>query len=267
MSPAATLEWTQSRLQPVTTAHGDIEVADSWLAIDGTVRALPLHRERFLAAAGTLRDDAEEFFDAAIAALPTSGEWFPRVDARSTDEGTSFFLHIRPAPVRTQSLAVMNLGSPDPRIRPTVKGPSLERLQALRADAKAAHGVDDVIIQDADGHVVEGASTALVWWRGDMLCVTSQDVERVASVTERSVLALATALGTTIYWESVRPDDLDGCEVWALNALHGARIVTAWLNSDGTHGPAMAEEPGRLQQWQTRLEALRKPIGTVTQTA
>ena len=48
----------------------------------------------------------------------------------------------------------------------------------------------------------------------------------------------------------------DGTELWALSALHGIRIVTAWVD-----GPSLAEKPGRLAQWRTRLDALRKPVG------
>jgi hypothetical protein len=40
-----------------------------------------------------------------------------------------------------------------------------------------------------------------------------------------------------------------------LNALHGIRIVTAWVD-----GPATAEQPGRLATWRARLDALRKPL-------
>jgi hypothetical protein len=45
-----------------------------------------------------------------------------------------------------------------------------------------------------------------------------------------------------------------------VNALHGIRIVTEWVD-----GPQLAERPGRLNSWQARLDALRKPIhGQVT---
>jgi branched-subunit amino acid aminotransferase/4-amino-4-deoxychorismate lyase len=74
-------------------------------------------------------------------------------------------------------------------------------------------------------------------------------------VTLRSVLALAAATGVEVIREKSRPDDLEGCEVWALNALHGIRIVTAWVD-----GPATAEEPGRLESWRRRLDALRRPL-------
>ncbi|MDQ1606009.1 MAG: hypothetical protein QOJ18_376, partial [Microbacteriaceae bacterium] len=43
--------------------------------------------------------------------------------------------------------------------------------------------------------------------------------------------------------------------IWAVNALHGIRIVTAWVD-----GPQTAEEPGRLTKWRTLLDRLRKPL-------
>jgi hypothetical protein len=74
-------------------------------------------------------------------------------------------------------------------------------------------------------------------------------------VTLRSVLALAAATGVDVLHDSVSPEALEGCEVWALNALHGIRIVTGWVD-----GPATAELPGRLDAWRARLDALRKPL-------
>src|SRR5690606_26808541 len=139
-------------------------------------------------------------------------------------------------------------------VRPTVKGPSLEALEALRADARA-DGIDDLVILDPLGHIVEGAATAIAWWRGETLCLPAQELERVDSVTARALAALATAAGTPISWETTGPGELDGHEVWALNALHGPRIVTTWRD-----GPAMAEQPGRLATWRARLDALRKPL-------
>jgi hypothetical protein len=53
----------------------------------------------------------------------------------------------------------------------------------------------------------------------------------------------------------VTPAELDGTELWALSALHGIRIVTSWVD-----GPQLAEQPGRLATWRTRLDALRKPL-------
>jgi hypothetical protein len=68
-------------------------------------------------------------------------------------------------------------------------------------------------------------------------------------------VVLATALGVDVRRERVAPGDLDGLEIWALNSLHGIRIVTAWAD-----GPAPAAEPGRLATWRRRLDALRRPL-------
>jgi branched-subunit amino acid aminotransferase/4-amino-4-deoxychorismate lyase len=106
--------------------------------------------------------------------------------------------------------------------------------------------------------VAEGSTTCLAWWRGEVLCLPDAAIPRVDSVTLRSVLALAAATGVEVVEERARPADLEGLEVWALNALHGIRIVTAWVD-----GPATAEEPGRLAAWRARLDALRRPLPTL----
>ena len=74
-------------------------------------------------------------------------------------------------------------------------------------------------------------------------------------VTERALVTAATALGVEVVREHVTPAELDGTEVWALNALHGIRIVTRWVD-----GPAMAELPGHYSLWRRRLGALRRPL-------
>ena len=76
------------------------------------------------------------------------------------------------------------------------------------------------------------------------------------------MLALATATGVDVLHDTVLPGQLDGLEVWALNALHGIRIVTGWVD-----GPATAEQPGRLDAWRARLDALRKPLPELTAPA
>jgi branched-subunit amino acid aminotransferase/4-amino-4-deoxychorismate lyase len=140
-----------------------------------------------------------------------------------------------------------------------VKGPDLERMVRLRTEAQRA-GADEAVLLTREGWVAEGSTTCLVWWRGDALCLPAPEIERIDSVTVRSVVALATALGVDILFETVRPDELDGLEVWALNALHGIRIVTRWLD-----GPATAELPGRLEDWRRRLDALRRPLPAAVQ--
>ncbi len=118
-----------------------------------------------------------------------------------------------------------------------------------------AQGADEAVLLTDDGYVVEGAFSALLWWRGEILCGPPAAFERVDSVTARSVLTLAAALGHDLHEEAVTPAELAGTELWVLSALHGIRIATAWID-----GPELAEQPGRLAAWRARLDRLRRPI-------
>ncbi|AMM21092.1 hypothetical protein AX769_14280 [Frondihabitans sp. PAMC 28766] len=144
--------------------------------------------------------------------------------------------------------------SHDPRRAPLVKGPDLARLDELRTEARGA-GCDEAVILSADGTVVEGNYTSLVWWRGDALCVVADELPRLPGVTEKALVTLAIALGVEILPDEVMPGELEGLEVWALNSLHGIRIATRWEG-----GPDLAEQPGRLRAWRSRLDALRRPL-------
>lgn len=259
MSADAILRWTGAELIAADRSADDspITVADSWLVTDGCVLALDLHRERFLATAPDATDhDARAFFDAALAALPRQGEWFPRVELSGPPGARELLLRVRRAPSLTASVTLTTHHGEDPRHDPSVKGPSLHTLEALRSQAHH-DGADDIVVLDPLGHIVEGGANAIAWWRGDILCMPAEELARVDSVTARALAALAVATGTALSWETTAPEELDGHEIWALNALHGPRIVTRWID-----GPSTAEEPGRLRTWRARLHALRRPLPT-----
>ncbi|QEO09787.1 aminotransferase class IV [Protaetiibacter larvae] len=235
-----------------------IEAADSWLVEDGTVRGLELHRSRFMTSIPRSRArelDLDAFWDAAIAELPRTGSWFPRVELREQLGAPQLLFRLREAPALQRSLILTTHTGRDPRTAPTVKGPDLAAMIRLRTLAQT-HGADEAVIVSPEGWIVEGSTTSICWWRGSTLCIPDRTLPRVDGVTLRTVLALATALGIEISEERTMPDELDELEVWALNALHGIRIVTAWQG-----GPAStAEEPGRLSRWRLRLDALRRPL-------
>ncbi len=254
-----------------------IEAADSWLVTNGTVLALEAHRTRWLASIPRGRYsqlDPQAFWDAALALIPTEGDWFPRVELQSRSGAPLLVLRLRSAPDRARSVILASWHGDDPRIQPTVKGPDLERMLAIRSSVQAV-GAGEAVLLSPDGYVVEGATSALLWWRGEILCgppavgppppvphgpedraaVPPRGFPRVDSVTARSVLTLATALGIDTHEEAVTPAELDGTELWALNALHGIRIVTRWVD-----GPELAEQPGRLATWRKRMDALRRPL-------
>jgi branched-subunit amino acid aminotransferase/4-amino-4-deoxychorismate lyase len=254
MSANAIYRWQKGQLievAPENLATAPITVADSWLVDSGKVLALNLHRQRFMdAVPAFVHDAADDFFAASIAQLPRAGAWFPRVELR----GAEFFLHLRPAPELQRSATLVSYAGDDPRTAPTIKGPDLQAMGAINAGAQA-HGADDAVLLTDEGYVIEGAYSALLWWRGEILCGPPAEFERIDSVTARSVLTLARALELDIHEEAVRPAELDGTELWVLNALHGVRIVPRWID-----GPELAEKPGRLEQWRTRLSALTRTI-------
>ncbi len=264
MSVDSVLHWQAGELLPGEPSESSppvIEAADSWLIEDGRVLALGLHRERFFAAVTERRVpenteplDLEDFWLAAIAALPRTGRWFPRVELRSGDGAAVLVLRIRSAPQRDRAVVVATHEGPDPRTTPRRKGPDLERMLEVR-QAVRPRGAGEAVLTTEEGYVIEGAYSGLLWWRGNILCGPPASFDRVDSVTVRSMLGLAFALGVETHEEAVTPAELAGTELWALSALHGIRIVTGWNG-----GPELAELPGRLALWRARLDALRQPL-------
>lgn len=234
-----------------------IEVADSWLATAGTVLALGLHRERFLGSMPTqtrIATGAEDFWDAALALIPRDGDWFPRVELQRRGDGRLLVFRLRSAPERHNNLVEATWLDGDPRTVPRTKGPDLETMTRVRTAVQARGAAEAVMLTD-DGFVVEDSHSGLLWWRGDILCGPPANLDRVESVTVRSVLTLAAALGVETYEEAVTAAEIADTELWSLNALHGIRIVTRWVD-----GPAVAELPGRLSLWRARMDRLRKPF-------
>jgi branched-subunit amino acid aminotransferase/4-amino-4-deoxychorismate lyase len=260
MSVESIYRWSNGALVPLEycdMTDTSIEVADSWFVTNGTALAIGLHRERFL---GSMSPDAraatnaDEFWSAALALIPREGDWFPRVELQNRSGGLLLVLRLRTAPERAKSVVAATWTGEDPRTQPLIKGPDLAVMMRIRTSVQAA-GAGEAVLLSPDGYIVEGAYTALLWWRGAILCAPPADLQRVDSVTVRSVLALAAALGIETYEEAVTPPEIADTELWALNALHGIRIVTKWVD-----GPQLAELPGRLAQWRARLDALRKPF-------
>ena len=251
MSVQSIFRWRDGALEPLDycdMTDTSVMVADSWRVVEGKTRAIGLHRDRFLTTAGA---DAEAFWDASINAIPEAGDWFPRVEKHSTGR---LVFRLRSTPETSRSAVLATWTGDDPRTQPAVKGPDLESLLRIRTSVQSV-GATEAVITTPDGYVVDGAYSALLWWRGEILCSPPREFERVDSVTSRSVLALATALGLDTHEEAVTPAELDGTELWVMSALHGIRIVTGWVD-----GPELAEKPGRLGAWQARLDALRRAL-------
>ena len=158
--------------------------ADSWLVTEGSTLALDLHRQRFFDAAGALIDDLDRFWSASIAAIPHTGDWFPRIEVQLRGGDAFAVFRLRTAPALSRSVRLASHHGADPRTSPRIKGPDTAALLRIRTEAKAA-GADEAVIISPDGFVVEGAYSAILWWRGDVLCAPSPDLDRVHSVTAR----------------------------------------------------------------------------------
>ena len=248
MSVQSIFRWREGVLEPLDycdMTDTSIVVADSWLVSDGRALGLDLHRERFFATAPAEPD----FWDAAIRAIPRSGDWFPRVEFHSNGR---WVFRLRSAPERSKSAVLATWHGLDPRTEPRVKGPDLHSMLRIRTSVQPA---DEAILLTPEGFIVEGAYSGVVWWRGEILCAPPTEFDRVDSVTARSVLTLATALGLDTLEEAVTPSEIDGTELWVVSALHGIRIATDWID-----GPALAQQPGRLATWRSRLDKLRRPL-------
>jgi branched-subunit amino acid aminotransferase/4-amino-4-deoxychorismate lyase len=99
----------------------------------------------------------------------------------------------------------------------------------MRRNAKM-HGADEAVILDNEGYVLEGALSALVWWRGDTLYSSTEGQPWLPSVTREEVYSIARQMGFETKTEKVRPSDLIGLEIWALSSLQGIRTVKDWVN-------------------------------------
>ena len=250
------------RFELVTEAQQhevQLAVADSWLVENGRARNLDAHFERFgrwVAAvspecAATLPD----FFEAVREQIPKQGRVFPRIEFHAEAPAPNhLFLRLREAPEQLGDIVLWTLPEPDPRQNPTVKGPDLSLGMQMRRNAKM-HGADEAVITNSDGFVLEGALSSLVWWRGDKLYSSPDQLPWLPSITRQEIFAIAQQIGFETSTERVKPADLVGLEIWALSSLQGIRVVSEWIDLGGPVGRAKhAEAFGK------RLRLLSAPI-------
>jgi branched-subunit amino acid aminotransferase/4-amino-4-deoxychorismate lyase len=237
-------------------SDGPLLVADSWLLRDGLVRGLERHRERFLRACGTCDGPPLhrliEFWQDMTAALPRVGEWFPRIELDATSNELRLLL--RHAPPLAADVQVWAVGQPDPRTVPRRKGPDLDSLAQVRKRA-AKHGAEEAVLITSSGAVLEGAHSSLVWWEDDALCLPSPNLPILAGVTTGLIQERAARTGIRVAHRERTLEELDGREVWLVNALHGIRPVTEWTGRPMNAGPAV-----RAVEWRAWLEDIMEPL-------
>jgi branched-subunit amino acid aminotransferase/4-amino-4-deoxychorismate lyase len=183
------LRWTGDGFVPCPD-QGDVRIVDSWLVTDGRARAVDAHLRRFCTSCVALYQvRAEGFARAALARIPVTGRWFPRLELAASGDGKNWLQ------------------------------PDLPYLASLR---DAADGAEPLLVSAA-GHVLEGATTSLLWWRGNTLCAPPASAPILPSVTRALLLDTAAARGIPVRFDLATPDELRALPSWAVNALHGVR--------------------------------------------
>lgn len=239
--------WNGSELVDVTGAPEiPLYVADSYLLDNGSVVAYQQHLDRFSASCefqGLFRP-LYDFLAAVTSALPSEGKLFPRVDLTERGE---LELWLRPAPPLHDTI-ILATASTDPRVEPSIKGPDIPALAALRTQAQTS-GANDAVIVDSQGFVIDGATTCLMWFTDGALNMPPADAVRVASTTVDVLTQIAHSEGIEVRETWATPSQLSGTQLYALNALHGIRAVTSWVD-----GPALEMNAQMLASWRSKYE-------------
>lgn len=225
----------QAELKPLIVSGPEVQlkVADSWLVEDGAVRSLQAHFDRF--ASWVLTEDPTQerllagFFAEVKRLTPREGRWFPRIEYHGEQERNSrLHLRLRPAPEPLQSIVLWQYPNPDPRQSPLIKGPDLSLCQQLRRHANM-NGAGEAVITDSKGFVAEGALSALVWWRGSVLCSSDDQTNWLPSITRQEVFQIAEQMDIATGLENIKPEELVKFPIWALSSLNGIVPVSSWV--------------------------------------
>ncbi|MFI9586644.1 aminotransferase class IV [Streptomyces sp. NPDC052236] len=266
------LAWNPGHgLAPMEDPSSDIRllVADSWLVRDGRVRGLTRHRERFLHACvdagGPPLEQLTDFWRDMTAALPRGeGAWFPRVELVPGGRQLQLRLRLRAAPALAPGVRVWAAGQPDPRTVPRRKGPDLAVLARVRRLASiSGRGAEEAVLTTPSGLVLEGATSSVLWWEDQTLCLPSPALPILAGVTTGLIQARAAQSGIRLVHRERSVEDLDGREVWLVNALHGIRPVTDWSGTGtGTGRPMRAGPASHAAEWRKWLQDIMEPLPT-----
>lgn len=258
----------------MTHNHQELLVADSFRVRSHResggpeARNLQAHFERFKAAASSALTERaqtpeqrrvsqvlEKFLDDARQQIAAFGEGWPRLELwgvpdaqQSLFAGQQLRLSLRPLPELGESIEARTAGY-SAVDHPERKGPNIRRYARLNQELRA-----EALLTDEIGRVVEGATTSLLWWRDGTL-YASRDGGRVASVTEQMLRDFATSRHVPSRRGTEYPSKLGSYEVWAVNALHGIRVVTS---IDGVVLPS--PDKNRLHKFQEALEAAWQPV-------
>lgn len=255
-------QFIDGRLQQVAeNAEVSLEAADSWLVEGNAVRNLNLHFERFFNSVidkpGAPKPaELRAFFEAVVEQVPQTGRWFPRIEYHA-EKQNPLFLKLREAPEKLHEAILWTLNEPDPRANPKIKGPDLSLGMQLRRKAQM-HGADEAALLDSNGFLIEGALSAIVWWRGETLVAPNDETNWLDSITRIEIFEIARQLGLNTETTNAKPEELAGAEVWLLSSLQGIRRVSSWLHGDSEIAlvEATPESTKRIASFELRLKLL-----------
>lgn len=245
---------TTDSLQPAESGQEKLLVADSFLVDEGMARAPEQHAIRFFHSCRKLGGIPEsalrQFWMLAMQAIPARGQWFPRLELVRTAGALCLQIRLRPAPPLQQTVRLTDCAMPDKRTCPRHKGPDISQLSEKRKAILAAGGSEGIICTPAR-YLLEGLFSSILWWENDTLCQTPPSKRVLPSVTASLIREIALKTGVPFAWRFRRCHELNGCETWAVNALHGIRSAVNW-----EHAPWHVPEQTIRDDWQNRLNRL-----------
>lgn len=229
-------------------------IIDSFLVDDGRIRSVESHCHRFgrsicaeFPATRYLLEisDVEAFAVSLVAGLaavmPVVGQWFPRLEYYPETDDIRFLL--RPAPSRRRHTALWVPETPDPRLKPRIKGWDLEELTALNAAARR-NGCDDALLVNPAGAAIETAFGALAFLADGIIYAADTGVlESVTWKLTQNLFPTAEATRS--------PQELTCYPVIVGNALHGWTDVPEILIGSTRH--RLPTEPELVRRLNTAL--------------
>jgi branched-chain amino acid aminotransferase len=236
--------------------YGDglFEVLRTW---DGVAIVLDAHLDRLYASAGALalgavgRDRLAGWVDAAIAVAPPGGDHRVRIvltrgpgalGSRLAELGAGrAIVIVEPLPAPPAELAVAVVDWPLPR-RASSSHKVLAYFDHVLARELAAEvGADEALRLDADGHVVEGAtSNVFVVTRGTVATPPAA-AGILPGITRAQVIAACGQLGVPCVERTVTRSELElADELFVTSSLRGAVAVTRLDGAPRPRGPITA---------------------------
>lgn len=251
--------WVDEAFVPIKpTAPAEILVADSWRVRNGQVWGLTDHVQRFLVGLVTQSPRATELpainpvvFEEALHQqleqvwqVNRQTDLFPRISVEAQEDSWRVILLIRPAPQVRESTSLWIPQYPDPRTRPSVKGPDISLLRTLVSDV----ATDDVVLHDGTSVHETTTGALLVWQTPDHLVFSHAD-QQLASISAQRIANHARSQNIVVTTRPVTLHEVASGEypVWFSNTLHGISPVTTVGSTTGEQ--RVAVHPATAQ-WQ-----------------